>query len=61
MDCCTDLLEISWVHFSNIAARVYLISGGMNGYVALCGGDPCPPVFRSPVDGLEDIMDNQVM
>jgi 5'-3' exoribonuclease 2 len=33
----------------------------MNGYVALCGGDPCPPVFRSPVDGLEDIMDNQVM
>ncbi|KAK3122871.1 hypothetical protein QOZ80_8AG0619590 [Eleusine coracana subsp. coracana] len=36
-------------------------SGGMNGYVALCGGDPCPPVFRSPVDGLEDIMDNQVI
>ncbi|GJN09426.1 hypothetical protein PR202_ga27432 [Eleusine coracana subsp. coracana] len=33
----------------------------MNGYVALCGGDPCPPVFRSPVDGLEDIMDNQVI
>ncbi|KAL6843380.1 hypothetical protein ACP4OV_027093 [Aristida adscensionis] len=36
-------------------------SGGMNGYIALCGGDPCPPVFRSPVDGLQDIMDNQVI
>ncbi|BAD82721.1 putative 5'-3' exoribonuclease (XRN3) [Oryza sativa Japonica Group] len=36
-------------------------SGGMNGYISLCSGDPCPPVFRSPVDGLEDIMDNQVI
>nr|CAB3482338.1 unnamed protein product [Digitaria exilis] len=36
-------------------------SGGMNGYIALCAGDPSPPVFRSPVDGLEDIMDNQVI
>ncbi|KAJ4792229.1 5'-3' exoribonuclease 2 [Rhynchospora pubera] len=35
--------------------------GGMNGYLALCNGDPCPPVFRSPVDGMEDIMDNQVI
>ncbi|SPT16010.1 unnamed protein product [Triticum aestivum] len=36
-------------------------SGGMSGYISLCGGDPSPPVFRSPVDGLEDIMDNQVI
>ncbi|XP_021320576.1 5'-3' exoribonuclease 3 isoform X2 [Sorghum bicolor] len=36
-------------------------SGGMNGYIALCCGDLSPPVFRSPVDGLEDIMDNQVI
>uniref|UniRef100_A0A8I6W9T5 5'-3' exoribonuclease n=1 Tax=Hordeum vulgare subsp. vulgare TaxID=112509 RepID=A0A8I6W9T5_HORVV len=36
-------------------------SGGMSGYISLCGGDPCPPVFRSPVDGLEDIMNNQVI
>ncbi|KAL6850523.1 hypothetical protein ACP4OV_021150 [Aristida adscensionis] len=36
-------------------------SGGMNGYISLCSGDPCPPIFRSPVDGLEDIMDNQVI
>jgi len=36
-------------------------SGGMNGYITLCSGDPCPPIFRSPVDGLEDIMDNQVI
>ncbi|KAL4567917.1 hypothetical protein LXL04_023513 [Taraxacum kok-saghyz] len=36
-------------------------SGGMNGYLSLCGGDPCPPVFSSPVDGMDDIMDNQVI
>ncbi|XP_065018008.1 5'-3' exoribonuclease 3-like isoform X1 [Musa acuminata AAA Group] len=36
-------------------------SGGMNGYLCLCSGDPCPPIFRSPVKGMEDIMDNQVI
>lgn len=36
-------------------------SGGMNGYLSLCNGDPCPPVFRSPVEGMEDITDNQVI
>lgn len=36
-------------------------SGGMNGYISLCGGEPCPPIFRSPVEGMEDIMDNHVV
>ncbi|KAF8377839.1 hypothetical protein HHK36_031224 [Tetracentron sinense] len=36
-------------------------SGGMNGYISLCIGDPCPPIFRSPVNGMEDIMNNQVI
>ncbi|GFY95704.1 5'-3' exoribonuclease 3 [Actinidia rufa] len=36
-------------------------SGGMNGYISLCAGDPCPPIFRSAVSGMEDIMDNQVI
>ncbi|KAL3639079.1 5'-3' exoribonuclease 3 [Castilleja foliolosa] len=36
-------------------------SGGMNGYISLCAGDICPPVFRSPISGMEDIMDNQVI
>ncbi|KAK9748447.1 hypothetical protein RND81_02G058200 [Saponaria officinalis] len=36
-------------------------SGGMNGYICLCAGDPCPPIFRSPVNGLDDIVDNQVI
>ncbi|KAL9244105.1 hypothetical protein vseg_017913 [Gypsophila vaccaria] len=36
-------------------------SGGMNGYICLCAGDPCPPIFRSPVGGMEDIVDNQVI
>ncbi|KAK6939362.1 Xrn1, helical domain [Dillenia turbinata] len=36
-------------------------SGGMNGYISLCSGDPCPPIFRSPVSGMDDIMDNQVI
>ncbi|KAK9065051.1 hypothetical protein SSX86_016434 [Deinandra increscens subsp. villosa] len=38
-----------------------LASGGMNGYISLCAGDPCPPVFSSPVEGMDDIMDNQVI
>ncbi|CAL0332644.1 unnamed protein product [Lupinus luteus] len=36
-------------------------SGGMNGYLSLCGGEPCPPIFRSPVASMEDIMDNHVI
>ncbi|CAA3012669.1 5 -3 exoribonuclease 3 [Olea europaea subsp. europaea] len=36
-------------------------SGGMHGYISLCAGDPCPPIFRSPVRGMEDVMDNQVV
>ncbi|MQL97305.1 hypothetical protein Taro_029990 [Colocasia esculenta] len=38
-----------------------IASGGMNGYLCLCVGDPCPPVFRSPVKGMEDIMNNHVI
>ncbi|KAK9129549.1 hypothetical protein Sjap_010036 [Stephania japonica] len=38
-----------------------LASGGMNGYLSLCYGDPCPPIFRSPVEGQEDIVNNQVI
>ncbi|XP_047326533.1 5'-3' exoribonuclease 3-like [Impatiens glandulifera] len=36
-------------------------SGGMNGYISLCNGEPCPRIFRSPVKGLMDIADNQVI
>ncbi|XP_022951439.1 5'-3' exoribonuclease 3-like [Cucurbita moschata] len=36
-------------------------SGGMNGYLSPCSGELCPPIFRSPVEGLEDIIDNQVI
>ncbi|KAI7755398.1 hypothetical protein M8C21_014045 [Ambrosia artemisiifolia] len=38
-----------------------LASGGMNGYISLCAGDPCPPIFSSPVHGMDDILDNQVI
>ncbi|KAE9588345.1 hypothetical protein Lal_00003136 [Lupinus albus] len=36
-------------------------SGGMNGYLSLCGGEPCPPIFRSPVASMEDVTDNHVI
>ncbi|ONK64599.1 uncharacterized protein A4U43_C07F27820 [Asparagus officinalis] len=46
----------------NIKVKIDPVSsGGMNGYLSLCNGDPCPPVFRSPVEGMKDIMDNQVI
>ncbi|KAG9458025.1 hypothetical protein H6P81_002533 [Aristolochia fimbriata] len=36
-------------------------SGGMNGYLSPCSGDPCPLIFRSPISDMEDIMNNQVL
>lgn len=36
-------------------------SGGMNGYISVPAGDPYPRIFRSPIDGMEDIMDNEVI
>lgn len=36
-------------------------SDGMNGYISPCAGDTHPPIFRSPVSGMEDILDNEVM
>ncbi|KAJ4847870.1 5'-3' exoribonuclease 3 [Turnera subulata] len=36
-------------------------SDGMNGYISPCAGDAHPPIFRSPVEGLEDILDNGVI
>nr|GEY38312.1 5'-3' exoribonuclease 3-like [Tanacetum cinerariifolium] len=36
-------------------------SGGMNGYISVPAGDPYPRVFISPIDGMEDIMDNVVI
>ncbi|KAM7255761.1 hypothetical protein ACFE04_011502 [Oxalis oulophora] len=37
------------------------LSGGMNGYLSLCAGDASPPMFRSPIDGMEDIVNNEVL
>ncbi|KAK9936485.1 hypothetical protein M0R45_013325 [Rubus argutus] len=36
-------------------------SQGMNGYLSSCAGESCPPVFQSPVEFMDDIMDNQVI
>ncbi|OAY50600.1 5'-3' exoribonuclease 3 isoform X2 [Manihot esculenta] len=37
------------------------LSDGMNGYISPCSGDTQPPIFRSPVAGMEDILDNEVI
>lgn len=36
-------------------------SGGMNGFIGLCNGDACPPIFTSPVEGMPNISNNQVL
>ncbi|CAN1819048.1 5'-3' exoribonuclease 3, partial [Linum perenne] len=36
-------------------------SDGMHGYISPCAGDTHPPVFRSPVAGMEDVLDNEVI
>ncbi|XP_044474421.1 5'-3' exoribonuclease 3-like isoform X2 [Mangifera indica] len=37
------------------------LSGGMNGYISPCTGDSHPPIVRSPAQGMEDIVGNQVV
>jgi len=36
-------------------------SDGMNGLIQMCTGEACPSTFRSPVDGLPNITNNQVL
>uniref|UniRef100_A0A0C9S9W9 5'-3' exoribonuclease n=1 Tax=Wollemia nobilis TaxID=56998 RepID=A0A0C9S9W9_9CONI len=36
-------------------------SGGMNGFLCLCEGEACPPIFTSPIEGMENITNNQVL
>ncbi|BBN04922.1 5'-3' exoribonuclease 2 [Marchantia polymorpha subsp. ruderalis] len=38
-----------------------IASGGMNGYLYLCDGEACPAMFRSPVEGMSSITNNQVL
>ncbi|CAN8240063.1 unnamed protein product [Cochlearia groenlandica] len=37
------------------------LSDGMNGYLSPCLGETHPPIFRSPMEGMEDILTNQVI
>ncbi|KFK41999.1 hypothetical protein AALP_AA2G199000 [Arabis alpina] len=37
------------------------LSDGMNGYLTPCSGETHPPIFRSPMEGMEDILTNQVI
>ncbi|KFK32919.1 hypothetical protein AALP_AA6G306200 [Arabis alpina] len=38
-----------------------VLSEEMNGYLASCGGDSQPPCFRSSIEGMEDVLANQVI
>ncbi|MCL7041298.1 hypothetical protein MKW94_011371, partial [Papaver nudicaule] len=58
-DRCKQLSDKERIEFKEIIDPK--ASGGMNGYLSLCHGDPCPTVFRSPITGMEDIMNNQVI
>ncbi|KAH9693303.1 5'-3' exoribonuclease [Citrus sinensis] len=46
---------------SSMKMSIMVLNDGMNGYISPCAGDPHPPVFRSPVASMEDIMGNQVL
>ncbi|XP_022757502.1 5'-3' exoribonuclease 3-like isoform X2 [Durio zibethinus] len=37
------------------------LSDGMNGYISPCAGDTHPPIFRSPIKDMEDILANEVI
>ncbi|CAF2201796.1 hypothetical protein HID58_027845 [Brassica napus] len=56
---CRQLSEKERLHYK---AKIRPeLSDGMNGYLTPCSGETHPPVFRSPVEGKEDILDNQVI
>eukprot|EP00249_Psilotum_nudum_P024524 c29209_g1_i7 orf=683-2164(-) len=38
-----------------------IASGDMNGFLGLCNGEACPSIFRSPVKGMPNISNNQVL
>eukprot|EP00249_Psilotum_nudum_P024522 c29209_g1_i5 orf=683-3985(-) len=38
-----------------------IASGDMNGFLSLCDGEACPSIFRSPVKGMPNISNNQVL
>ncbi|XP_077219682.1 5'-3' exoribonuclease 3 [Tasmannia lanceolata] len=58
-DCCKQLSDKKDAEIKE--KIIPIASGGMNGYLSLCHGDPCPPIFQSPVKGMEDIISNQVI
>ncbi|XWS14476.1 hypothetical protein CRYUN_Cryun35bG0012800 [Craigia yunnanensis] len=37
------------------------VSDGMNGYISPCAGDTHPPIFRSPIKNMEDLLANEVI
>ncbi|XVE94584.1 hypothetical protein REPUB_Repub02eG0021200 [Reevesia pubescens] len=37
------------------------LSDGMNGYISPCAGDTHPPIFRSPIKDMEDVLANEVI
>lgn len=64
---CKEVKKVGFGLFNsiNVLNNYYIdmitCSGGMNGYISVPAGDPYPRIFRSPIDGMEDIMDNEVM
>ncbi|GMI83096.1 5'-3' EXORIBONUCLEASE 3, 5'-3' exoribonuclease 3 [Hibiscus trionum] len=37
------------------------LSDGMNGYISPCAGETQPPIFRSPIKDMEDVLVNEVI
>ncbi|KAE8701900.1 5'-3' exoribonuclease 3 [Hibiscus syriacus] len=37
------------------------LSDGINGYISPCAGETLPPIFRSPIKDMEDILANEVI
>nr|XP_043631617.1 5'-3' exoribonuclease 3-like [Erigeron canadensis] len=55
-------MKLSIKKQSKLKERIDAVaSDGMNGYIFLPAGEPCPTIYRSPIEGMEDIMDNQVI
>ncbi|KAL2634973.1 hypothetical protein R1flu_006452 [Riccia fluitans] len=58
-DRCGDLSTKARIEAKENIDPVY--SGGMNGFMCLCEGEACPAMYRSPVEGMDNITNNQVL
>ncbi|OMO68873.1 putative 5-3 exonuclease protein [Corchorus capsularis] len=53
--------QMTQVQRTELRSAIACSDDGMNGYISLCAGETQPPIFRSSIKDMEDILGNQVI